>query len=83
MIKRYLLTPGPTPVPPEVALTMAQPIIHHRTPQFSKLFAEVRGGLQALFQTRRGRAHAGLLRHRRDGSGGRQHCSRPATACSS
>ena len=52
MIKRYLLAPGPTPVPPEVALTMAEPIIHHRTPEFSKVFAEVRTGLQALFQTR-------------------------------
>jgi aspartate aminotransferase-like enzyme len=51
MIKRYLLTPGPTPVPPEVALKMAEPIIHHRTPEFSKIFSEVRGGLQKLFQT--------------------------------
>jgi aspartate aminotransferase-like enzyme len=52
VIKRYLLTPGPTPVPPEVALRMAEPIIHHRTPEFSKVFSEVRTGLQALFQTR-------------------------------
>ena len=52
MIKRYLLTPGPTPVPPEVALRMAEPIIHHRTPEFSKIFSEVRSGLRALFQTR-------------------------------
>ncbi len=51
MIKRYLLTPGPTPVPAEVALRMAEPIIHHRTPEFSKVFAEVRSGLQKLFQT--------------------------------
>jgi aspartate aminotransferase-like enzyme len=52
VIKRYLLTPGPTPVPPEVALRMAEPIIHHRTPEFSKVFSEVRTGLRALFQTR-------------------------------
>ena len=51
MIKRYLLTPGPTPVPPEVALRMAEPIIHHRTPEFSKIFSEVRVGLKKLFQT--------------------------------
>lgn len=51
MIKRYLLTPGPTPVPTEVALRMAEPIIHHRTPEFSKLFAEVRARLKTLFQT--------------------------------
>ncbi len=50
--KRYLLTPGPTPVPPEVALRMAEPMIHHRTPEFSKIFSEVRAGLGRLFQTR-------------------------------
>ena len=52
MIKRYLLAPGPTPVPPEVALRMAQPMIHHRTPEFSQLFAETREGLRRLFQTK-------------------------------
>lgn len=52
MIKQYLLAPGPTPVPPRVLLAMAEPIIHHRTPQFSALFAEVRERLQALFQTK-------------------------------
>ena len=51
IIKRFLLTPGPTPVPPEVALRMAEPIIHHRTPEFSKIFSEVRTGLKKLFQT--------------------------------
>src|SRR6185369_14614680 len=52
MLKKYLLAPGPTPVPPEVLLAMAQPIIHHRTPQFEAVFAEVQSGLQRLFQTR-------------------------------
>src|SRR3989454_12856621 len=51
MLKRYLLTPGPTPVPPEVLLRMSQPLIHHRTPEFSQLFAEVQEGLRWLFQT--------------------------------
>ncbi len=51
MIKKYLLAPGPTPVPPEVLLAMAQPIIHHRTPQFEALFAEVQAGLRRLFRT--------------------------------
>ena len=51
MLKRYLLTPGPTQVPPEVLLRMAQPIMHHRTPEFSQIFAEVQAGLQWLFQT--------------------------------
>ena len=51
MIKSLLLAPGPTPVPPRVLLAMAHPIMHHRTPQFSTLFGEVRDGLRALFQT--------------------------------
>lgn len=51
MLKRYLLTPGPTAVPPEVMLRMSQPLIHHRTPEFETLFAEVQHGLQWLFQT--------------------------------
>ena len=48
--KRYLLTPGPTPLPPEVRSAAAQPIIHHRTPEFQKIFAEVNEGLKYLFQ---------------------------------
>lgn len=51
MLKRYLLTPGPTQVPPEVLLRMSQPLIHHRTPEFDQLFAEVQEGLRWLFQT--------------------------------
>ncbi|MGE0679764.1 MAG: alanine--glyoxylate aminotransferase family protein [Candidatus Binatia bacterium] len=51
MLKRYLLTPGPTAVPSEVMLRMSQPLIHHRTPEFEKLFAEVQEGLRWLFQT--------------------------------
>jgi len=51
MKKRYLMAPGPTPVPPNVRLAMAEPLIHHRSPQFSSVFAEVQNGLQYLFQT--------------------------------
>ena len=51
MLKRYLLTPGPTAVPPEVFLRMSQPLIHHRTPEFEALFAQVQEKLQWLFQT--------------------------------
>ena len=53
MLKRYLLTPGPTAVPPEVLLRMSQPLIHHRTPEFEALFAQVQEKLQWLFQTKR------------------------------
>jgi aspartate aminotransferase-like enzyme len=51
VIKQFLLAPGPTPVPSRVRLAMAQPMFHHRTPQFSALFGEVRTGLKELFQT--------------------------------
>ena len=49
-MKRYLLAPGPTPIPPEVLQAMAQPIIHHRAPEYEALFAEVRRDLRQLFQ---------------------------------
>jgi aspartate aminotransferase-like enzyme len=32
--KRYLMTPGPTPVPPEVVAAMQRPLVHHRTAEF-------------------------------------------------
>lgn len=52
MIKQLLLAPGPTPVPARVRLAMAQPMFHHRTPQFSALFAELREALRWLYQTK-------------------------------
>lgn len=52
MQKRYLLAPGPTQVPPEVLLAMAQPLIHHRAPECVEIFARVREGLKWIFQTR-------------------------------
>jgi aspartate aminotransferase-like enzyme len=52
MKKYQLMAPGPTPVPPNVLLAMAQPMIHHRTLAYDALFAEVRAGLKRLFQTR-------------------------------
>jgi aspartate aminotransferase-like enzyme len=50
--KIRLLTPGPTPVPERLSLRMAQPIVHHRSPEFEAVFAKVREGLQWLFQTK-------------------------------
>ena len=52
MKKKYLFTPGPTTVPPECLLAMAQPIIHHRTPEYRKIFGEVREGLKYVFKTK-------------------------------
>jgi len=51
VIKSYLLAPGPTPVPPEVLAAMSEPIIHHRTPQFGAVMADVQTALQRLFGT--------------------------------
>lgn len=52
MKKSYLLTPGPTPLPPEICKAMAQPIIHHRTPQFQAVLKKVTEGLKYVFQTK-------------------------------
>jgi len=52
MGKRYLLAPGPTPVPSEVLLAMAAPIIHHRSPDFLPVLDEAAKGLQWIFQTK-------------------------------
>ncbi|MGH7834182.1 MAG: pyridoxal-phosphate-dependent aminotransferase family protein, partial [Candidatus Binatia bacterium] len=51
MIKRYLLSPGPTPIPNEVTTAMSETIIHHRTPEFTKVLNEARAGLKSLFGT--------------------------------
>ena len=52
MKKKYLLAPGPTPVPESIALEMAAPMVHHRTPHFSKIFAEAAEDAKYLFQTK-------------------------------
>jgi aspartate aminotransferase-like enzyme len=51
MLKRYLLAPGPTPVPPEVLLGMALPIIHHRSADFLPVLDSAKKGLKWLYQT--------------------------------
>ena len=51
MRKNYLLTPGPTPLPPEVSSAQARPIIHHRTPQFQAVLKEAFEGLKYVYQT--------------------------------
>lgn len=52
MLKRYLLAPGPTPVPSEALLAMAMPIIHHRSPDFVPVLDTAKKGLQWLYQTK-------------------------------
>ncbi|MDR0723739.1 MAG: alanine--glyoxylate aminotransferase family protein [Endomicrobium sp.] len=52
MLKQYLLTPGPTPIPPQIALKEALPMIHHRTNEFAVIYKDVAKGLKYIFQTR-------------------------------
>lgn len=52
MDKRYLLAPGPTVIPPEVLMKMAEPIIHHRNPLFEAVVEEVRENLKHVFGTK-------------------------------
>jgi serine---pyruvate transaminase len=49
--KRYLITPGPTPVPPAVLAAMSGPVIHHRTPEFRAALARLLGRLQHVYRT--------------------------------
>lgn len=53
MPRNILLTPGPTPVPEAVRAVLALPIIHHRTPQYRKIFQTVSERLQKVFLTKR------------------------------
>jgi serine---pyruvate transaminase len=49
--KRYLITPGPTPIPPEVAAAAAAPMQHHRSPEFRALLLETLDRLKQVFAT--------------------------------
>ena len=52
MMNKYrLMSPGPTPIPPEVSAAGALPIIHHRTPEFGEVFTRVNENLKRVFQT--------------------------------
>ena len=51
--KRYLFTPGPTPVPPEVLAALGQPVVHHRSPDFRPVYERVLERLQEVCRTER------------------------------
>jgi serine---pyruvate transaminase len=46
-----LVSPGPTPIPPEVAEALARPLLHHRVPEFRRALHNVHAGLQELART--------------------------------
>ena len=51
MAKRYLFTPGPTPVPPEVLAAIGTPVVHHRSPDFLPVYDRVLGRLHEVCRT--------------------------------
>jgi aspartate aminotransferase-like enzyme len=50
-IKQYVMTAGPTPIPPAVSQVMAEPILYHRAPAFVEVYARCLERLKAVFQT--------------------------------
>src|SRR3954467_3158184 len=63
-IKRYLMTAGPTPLPPRVSQVMAEPVLYHRDPAGVELYARVLERLPAVFRT-----HNDVLLFASSGSG--------------
>lgn len=50
--KSYLMTAGPTPLPPAVSQVMAEPILYHRAPAFIEVYERSLAGLKTVFQTK-------------------------------
>jgi aspartate aminotransferase-like enzyme len=49
--KQYLFTPGPTPVPPQVLAALAEPIVHHRSPDFRPVYVRTLARLKEVCRT--------------------------------
>jgi aspartate aminotransferase-like enzyme len=49
--KRYLMTPGPTPVPPEVLAALAEPVVHHRGRDFRETYERCLARLREVYRT--------------------------------
>jgi aspartate aminotransferase-like enzyme len=49
--KQYLLTPGPTPVPPEVLAALAEPVIHHRARDYRDVYERCLARLAEVYRT--------------------------------
>jgi serine---pyruvate transaminase len=50
-LKQYVMTAGPTPLPPEVSQVMAEPILYHRAPAFIDVYARCLERIKGVFQT--------------------------------
>ena len=73
--KRYLFTPGPTPVPPQVLAALAEPVVHHRGPDFKIVYERCLGRLREVF-----RAEGDVLLYTASGTGAME--SAVANLCS-
>ena len=51
MRKHRLMTPGPSPVPEETLLALAEPMFHHRTKEFEAILRQVLADLKYVFAT--------------------------------
>lgn len=60
-----LLAPGPVNLHPQVRQILAEPMIHHRTPEFDRIFKKTKQQLQFIFQTQQE-----VFIHTSTGSGG-------------
>jgi aspartate aminotransferase-like enzyme len=49
--RRYLFTPGPTPVPPEVLAALAEPVLHHRARDYREIYERCLGRLREVYRT--------------------------------
>ena len=52
MKRRYLMTPGPSPVPSSIREALAKEIMHHRTDEFIEILKETNEGLKYVFCTK-------------------------------
>lgn len=50
--KNIMLTPGPTPLPPQVLEAMSRPLIHHRTEEFGRIFTSVIEDMKWVYRTK-------------------------------
>ncbi len=51
MPQPFLMTPGPSNVPPRVLQALGRPIVHHRSSDFDPIFAKSTDGLKKVFRT--------------------------------
>ena len=70
--KQYLLTAGPTPLPPAVSQVMAEPILYHRAPAFIEVYARVLARPAARVPDLQRGPVLRRVRHRRHGVRGRE-----------